>query len=168
MKQVFQFNKMGKQFLLPIILFAATLATTAQPLFQNKNTVSREIPIDKPFDQVEVMGDVTIILTNNFEGRLILHGDIDDLQLAKASVKNRKLIIDAKRKKRDNKLTLYLPVSGLDMLTTSGKTEVISSGTIKTKNLEILLYGSSIVSINYEGKLRVTPGTGYELERSIF
>ncbi|HET6766824.1 MAG TPA: DUF2807 domain-containing protein [Chitinophagaceae bacterium] len=163
MKQLFQSSKLGQRVLLPIIVFTISLVTEAQPYFQNTVTRSREIQLTQPFDEVEVVGDVTIILTNNFEGRVLFLGDINDLQLAKATIKNKKLIIDAGRKKSGSKLTIYLPASGLDLLTTSGKTEILSSGTIKTSHLELLLNGSSLVSVHYDGKLTVTPGTGYEL-----
>jgi hypothetical protein len=163
MKQLFQFRKLGQRVLLPIIVFTTSLVTASQPYFSNTVAGSREIQLNKPFDEVEVVGDVTIILTNSFEGRVLFFGDINDLQLAKATIKNQKLIIDANRKNTRNKFTVYLPATGIDLLTTAGKTEILSSGTIKTRNLEILLNGSSLVSVNYDGKLTVTPGTGYEL-----
>jgi hypothetical protein len=49
------------------------------------------------------------------------------------------------------------------LLIASGKTEILSSGTIKTRDLEIFLNGSSYVSVRYDGKLNIVPGAGFEL-----
>lgn len=164
MKQLCQFRKPGTRFLLSIIAFIFSLLASAQSYFQKPVTLSRRIELVKAFNEVEVLGDVTIILTNNLEGKVLFHGDPKDVRFAKATIKNKKLIIDANNKRSFSKMTVYLPASGFNSLITSGKTEILSSGTIKVHDLEILLNGSSLVSINYDGKLRVTPGTGYELE----
>lgn len=162
MKQLFQILKPGKLFL-PVIAFAISLTTSAQPYFQKQEIQFREIELFKAFNEIEVSGDVTIILTNNLENKIIFRGYTKDLLQARASVKNGKLLVDVNRQRRHEKFTVYLPVSGISSLITSGKTEVRSAGTIKIQDLEILLNGSSLVSINHDGKLKVTPGAGYEI-----
>jgi putative autotransporter adhesin-like protein len=163
MKQLFQFQNLGKRFLLPVVVFTISLAASAQNYSQTPLIQSREVELLKAYTEVEVIGDVTIILTNNLEGKILFRGDPKEVEAAKAIIKNRKLIIHAHRKRSRNKFTVYLPVSTISSLITSGKTEVLSSGTIKTPNLEILLNGSSFVSVRYDGKLNVVPGTGYDL-----
>lgn len=163
MKQLFQLQKLGKQFLLPVIAFTISIAASAQTYSLTPLVQSREIEILKAYSEVEVIGDVTIILTNNLEGKILFRGDPKEVEAAKATIKNRKLIIDAHRKRSRNIFTVYLPVSTVSLLITSGKTEVLSSGTIKTPGLEIFLNGSSFVSVRYDGKLNIVPGTGFEL-----
>jgi hypothetical protein len=46
---------------------------------------------------------------------------------------------------------------------TNGETEILSLGTIKSKDLEIILNGHSRISVNYTGKLKILPGLGYAL-----
>ena len=163
MKQSFQIHKLGKQFFLPVVLFTISLAASAQNYSQPPLMQTREVELPKTFTEVEVLGDVTIILTHDIEGKIVFRGDPKEVEAAKATIKNRKLIIDAHRKRSHNKFTVYLPVSTIRLLATSGKTEVLSSGTIKTRDLEIFLNGSSFVSVRYDGKLNIVPGTGYEL-----
>jgi hypothetical protein len=163
MKQVFQFHKLGKRFVLPLIVFTISLAATAQTDFHTPLIQSREIELVKKYDQVEVIGDVTIILTDNLEGKLVFRGNLKEVQAAKVSIKNKKLIIDANRKRGAGKFTVYLPASTMRLLIASGKTEILSSGTIKTRDLEIFLNGSSYVSVRYDGKLNIVPGAGFEL-----
>jgi hypothetical protein len=166
MKQLFKSGKLGKSILLPFIAIAVSIATSAQPYFQKSLVESREIKLIKEFNKIEVAGDVTIILTHNIEGKVFFYGHPEDVQVSKAFIKNGRLVIDANRKKTLNKLTVYLPASNIRSLVTSGKTEIFSSGTIKAQDLEILLNGSSLVSINYDGHLKITPGMGYELTES--
>ena len=163
MKQLFQFHNLGKRFLLPVVVFTISFAVSAQTYSVAPLIQSRDVEIPKEFNIVEVIGDVTIILTNNLEGKIVFRGDPNEVEAAKVTTKNRKLIIHAHRKRSHNKFTVYLPVSTLRLLSTSGKTEVLSSGTIKTQDLEIFLNGSSFVSVRYDGNLNIVPGTGYEL-----
>ena len=163
MKQLFQFHKPGKRFFLPIIIFTISLTASAQTFSLTPLTQLREVELFKAYTDVEVIGDVTIILTNNLEGKIVFRGDPKEVEAAKATIKNRKLIIDAHRRRSFHKFTIYLPVSTTRLLITSGKTEILSSGTIKTPGLEIFLNGSSFVSVRYDGKLNIVPGTGLEL-----
>ena len=163
MKQLFQFHKLGKRFFLPVVVFAMSLTAFAQPYSQPPLIESREVELLKAYNEVEVIGDVTIILTNNLEGKILFRGDPKEVEAAKATIKNRKLIIDADRKRSFNKFIVYLPVSTMKLLITSGKTEILSSGTIKAPDLEIFLNGSSFVSVRYDGKLNIVPGAGFEV-----
>jgi len=110
-----------------------------------------------------VRGNAVIVLTNNLTNSVVLRGDASDLQEATARVKKGKLIINTTRNYSGSKFIIYLPAGNINSLLTSGNTQILSSGTIKVSDLEILLSGSSHVSIHHEGKLRITPGTGYEI-----
>jgi hypothetical protein len=90
-------------------------------------------------------------------------GNPKDLNHIKTTLKNRKLLIDAQGKISSSKLTIYIPVINAALLVTNGKTEIFSLGTIKPKDLKIILNGDSRISVNYEGKLKILPGEGYDL-----
>ena len=80
---------------------------------------------------------------------------MNDLERVQASVKNERLVIKAEMKKRKSKLTVYIPIGNIASLIINGDTEVYSSGTIKTIDLEILLNGTSLGSVKYLGGLKV-------------
>lgn len=164
MKQLIQIRRLGKKLFLPLLAFTISWSASAQPYFQQPVIESREVELMKQFNEVEVVGDVTIILTNNLDGKILLQGEAEEIRLAKTFIKNKKLVIDVNRKKSLKKFVVYLPASKLNLLTTTGKTEIRSSGTINTSNLEIYLNGSAFVSVRYVGKLNVVPGAGYELD----
>lgn len=123
----------------------------------------KEINIMGWFHEVEVRGDVTVILTNGPAGKLWLNGSMDDLDRVQTSVKNERLIINAEMKRRKSKPTVYIPIVTVASLIINGDTEVYSSGTIKTNDLEIHLDGTSLVSVKYLGRLKVLAGERCEL-----
>jgi hypothetical protein len=123
----------------------------------------KEIKLSEIFQEIEIRGDITLILTNEPASKLLAKGNAKDLSRIKTTIKNGKLIIDAREKVTFSKLILYIPIVDADLLVTNGETEIFSLGTIKSKDLKIILNGDSRVSVNYEGKLKILPGKGYEL-----
>ena len=162
MKQLIQFYQNGKLFFV-LIALAIAGTTSAQQLFEDPVIQIRKIDIAEAFNKIEVRGNVIIVLTNDLTNRVVLRGDVNDLQEATARVKKEKLIINVTRNYYASKFIIYLPAGSINSLATSGNTQIVSSGTIKVSDLEILLYGSSHVSIRHEGNLRITPGPGYEI-----
>ena len=166
MKQLFKFRNLCKGFVLPIIALNSFLATTAQP-FLRSGIESRKIDLAETFNEIEVRGnDIKIILTDNLDGQLVFRGSPKDVQDEKATVINGKLIIDASRKKSYTEFKVYMSTANARSLVTFGKMEILSSGTIKTRDLKLILNGSSLVSINHDGNLKIVPGSGYEFANS--
>ncbi|HEU5168688.1 MAG TPA: DUF2807 domain-containing protein [Chitinophagaceae bacterium] len=162
MKQLIKFHQNGK-ILLVLIALAITATTSAQQFFEDPVTQTRKIDIAETFNKIEVQGNAVIVLTNNLTNSVVLRGDADDVELATARVKKGKLVINATKNFSGSKFIIYLPADNINSLVTSGNTQILSSGTIKVSDLEILLSGSSRVSIRHEGNLRITPATGYEI-----
>lgn len=164
MKQLIKFYQNGK-LLFVLIALAITGTTSAQQLFEDPVIQTRKIDIAETFNKIEVRGNAVIVLTNNLANSVVLRGDVNDLQDATARVKKGKLVINATKNYSGSKFIIYLPAGNINSLVTSGNTQILSSGTIKVSDLEILLSGASHVSIRHEGKLRITPGTGYEITK---
>jgi len=162
MKQLIKFHQNGK-LLLVIIALAATATTSAQQFFEDPLIKIKKIDIAETFNKIEVRGNAVIVLTNNLTNSVVLRGDVNDLEQATAKVRKGKLIINAIKNYNPSKFIIYLPAGNINSLVTSGNTQILSSGTIKVSDLEILLSGSSHVSIRHEGNLRISPGAGYEI-----
>ena len=161
MKQLIQISK-GKKLWVAVIALVITSTASAQQ-FEDPLTKIKKIDLAEPFNRIEVRGNAVIVLTNNLTNSVVLRGDVGDLEEVTTRVKKGKLIINANRSYYGTKFIIYLPAGNIHSLTTSGNTEILSSGTIKVSDLEILLSGSSHVSIQHEGNLRITPATGYEI-----
>lgn len=162
MKQLIQTQRSSKLFL-ALMALAITMTTSAQQFFEDPVAKIKKIDLTEPFNRIEVRGNAVIVLTNNLTNSVVLRGDANDVEEATARVKKGKLMINASRSYSATKFIVYLPADNINSLATSGITEILSSGIIKVSDLEILLYGSSRVSIKHEGKLKITPGTGYEI-----
>ena len=162
MKQLIKFHQNGK-LLLVIIALAVTATTSAQQFFEDPLIEIKKIDIAETFNKIEVRSNAVIVLTNNLTNSVVLRGDAGDLEQATARVRKGKLIINANKNYNAGKFIIYLPVGNINSLVTSGNTQILSAGTIKVSDLEILLSGSSHVSIRHEGNLRITPATGYEI-----
>jgi len=162
MKQLIKLYQNGK-FVLVLIALVVSATTSAQQFFEDPVSQVKKIDIAEAFNKIEVRGNAVIVLTNNLTNSVVLRGDVNDLQEATARVKKRKLVINVTRSYSGSKFIIYLPAGSINSLVTSGTTQILSSGTIKVSDLEILLSGSSRVSIRHEGNLRITPGAGYEL-----
>ena len=162
MKQLIQISK-GKKLLVAVIALVITATTSAQQFFEDPLFKVKKIDIAETFNKIEVRGNVVIVLTNNLTNSVVLRGDADDLEQATARVKKGKLVVNAAKNYSGSKFIIYLPAGSINSLVTFGNTQILSSGTIKVSDLEILLSGSSRVSIRHEGNLRITPGMGYEI-----
>jgi hypothetical protein len=162
MKQSIQFNQTRKLFL-ALMTLVITVTTSAQQFFEDPLIKVKKIDLAEAFNKIEVKGNAVIVLTNDLTNSVVLRGDAGDLEEATARVKKGKLIINASRSYYTSKFIIYLPANNINSLATSGITEILSNGTVKVSDLEILLSGSSRVSIRHEGKLKVTPTNGYEI-----
>ena len=162
MKQLIQISK-RKKLWVAVIALVITATTSAQQFFEDPLIKVKKIDIAETFNKIEVRGNAVIVLTNNLTNSVVLRGDVDDLEQATAKVRKGKLIINANKNYYGTKFIIYLPAGNINSLATLGNTEILSSGTIKVSDLEILLSGPSRVSIRHEGNLRITPGTGYEI-----
>ncbi|MBC7886791.1 MAG: DUF2807 domain-containing protein [Ferruginibacter sp.] len=145
------------------ILFTSLVATAQYHSIQSAFD-RKEINIGEAFQQVEVRGDVTLVLSNGPAGGLLLEGNQKDISGVKTILKNGQLVIDAAKKKSFAKLVVYIPAADIKSLIVYGAAEIFSSGKIKTPELEIILNGESFVTVNYEGIVKVTAGEEYYLE----
>jgi len=125
--------------------------------------VHQEINNRQGFDNVEIAGEVTVVLTNSQSRNIILQGNSKDVNIVKTTEKDRTLEINAEKKKTASKLIVYLPVADMHSLRVTGNAQIFSSGNIKIDDLEIILNGDAMVKVYCYGNLKVRPAEGYEL-----
>jgi hypothetical protein len=153
------------------ISITAQTASARPSMFSEYNPTGDRMPvkgvkeIDLPgvFQEIEIRGNITVILTNEPDSKLLARGNPKDLSRIKTTLKDQKLLIDAQKKISFSKLTIYVPVTNADLLVTKGQTEIFSLGTITARDLKIILNGDSKISVDYKGNLKILPGLGYAL-----
>lgn len=154
----------GKKLLLPALTIAIVTTSHAQvyPIAQSTSAY-KELAIGQEFENVEITGDVTVVLTNAMSSNIVLRGTGKDINTVKTIEKERSLEINAEKKKTGSRLIVYLPVVNMHSLRVSGNAQIFSSGDIKVDDLEIILNGNALVKVYCYGNLKVTPAEGYEL-----
>jgi len=146
--------------------FVLSIFMSVHAQFHANNPVAiayKEMNSSQAFENVEVTGDVIVVLTNAQNNDIKMKGNSRDIEMVTMMETDNKLEINAERKKTVSKLIVYLPVSKMHSLKISGDTKVFSSGDIVVDDLEIKVEGDSMVKVYYHGKLTVTPAEGYEL-----
>ena len=154
----------SQKFFLSVLVLGAFISVNAQLHGNNPTAIAhKEIKNGQTFENVEVSGDVIVVLTNAQNNDIVLKGNSKDIDMVTAIEKENKLEINAERKKTVSKLVVYLPVARMRSLKITGDAKVFSSGDIVADDLEIIVKGDSMVKVSYQGKLTVTPADGYEM-----
>lgn len=146
---------------LAVVIFMSSHAQV-YPVAQLSATY-KEIKKSRPFESINVNGDVTVILTNEQTSNIMLRGNDKDISLVETIERGKTLEINAEKKRTASKLIVYLPVDDLHSLKVTGNAQIFSSGNIVVDNLEVILNGSSMVRVYCYGSLKVTTAEGYEL-----
>ena len=122
--------------------------------------VHKEIRNSQAFENVEIRGDITLVLTNEQRSDIQLQGNLMDIDMVTTVEKDNKLEITAK--KNASEVIVFVPVNKMHSLKINGDAKVFSSGDIVVDDLVITLKGDSMVKVYHHGKLTVIPAEGYE------
>ncbi len=125
--------------------------------------IRKEVIIEKPFQSIIINGDISVILTNNPAGAIMVEGNENDLNKIRYKNKNNELILDASRKKSFAQITIYLSATMLKHMLINGDGDISSTGIIKTDDLHVWLNGDINVEINTIGKVSADAYNGYDL-----
>jgi hypothetical protein len=153
-----------RKLLMPALGLVIFMTSHAQfdPVGQLTPT-SREIINSHVFENIEIKGDVTVILTNEQTRNIMVRGIDKDISLVTTTGNEKTLEINAEKKRTSSNLVIFLPVADMHSLKVIGDAKIFSSGNIAVDNLEIILNGNSMVRVYCYGSLKVTPAEGYEL-----
>jgi hypothetical protein len=153
-----------QKFYLPVFTLLISIVAAAQ-VHPNRSPVvdRKEINVSEPFQQIEVRGNVNVILTNAPAGYILLEGNYKDIGHVETILGKGKVVIDAQEKQSFSNLNVYVSSANLSSLTINGDGDVRSLGTVKTSELELILNGIVGVEVRNEGKVKVIPGEGYDL-----
>ena len=126
--------------------------------------IRKEVKVENHFKSVRINGDISMILTNEPAGTLMMEGNEKVLNNIRYKVRNNELTIDAHKKNRLDKLTIYLSAATLQTMQVNGDSFVSSTDVIKPDNLQIWLNG--IITVNLKtikGHVKVDAFDGYDM-----
>lgn len=121
----------GRKIFLHMLALIVSAAAFSQSQPCNAPAERKEVVIQDYFVEVEVKGEITVILTTAPAGELMVEGNVLDVATVKTSVKKGRLIIEADKKKCNSKLTVFLSVTNVDTLIINRESEIFSFGKIK-------------------------------------
>lgn len=143
------------------LLFVTTLSTASHAPF-----IRKKIVLPEKIQEVEINGDVSIILTNDAPGSVYVDGMPAYTELVTVTTKKGKLTVSDRNKSRFFKITLYIPAGDIHSLTVNGNTTISSAEIIHTDKLLITLNGLSVVKLASakKGKIKVKAAGEYDLD----
>jgi len=115
--------------------------------------IRKELKVESVFQSIRIEGDISVVLTNDPAGTVIVEGREKELTKIKAAFKNNILIIDVNRKNFFAKLTLYLSAITLQTIQLNGDANISSIEFIKSDHLHMSLNGNIKVKVKTMGQL---------------
>ena len=154
-----------------ICLAAFSLFTSAFAIANNHpaedDIIRKTVNIEDFFRNVTIHGNISVVFTTEAPRMVIIEGKAKNISHIKATVKNSRLIIDARSAKNLAGTTVYISSSMVKSLNVNGDGTVTSDGIMRTKDLLITLNGNSLVHLASaeKGKIKVEAADGYELHK---
>ena len=126
--------------------------------------IRKELKVENAFQNIRIEGDISVVLTNDPAGTVIVEGKEKELNKIKADLKNNILIIDVNRTNIFGKLTLYLSAITLQTIQLNGDATISSIEFIKSGHLHMSLNGNIKVKVNTMGQLSFDTPDDIELK----
>lgn len=143
------------------LMFVTTLSMASHAPF-----IRKKIVLPEKIQEVEINGDVSIILTNDAPGSVYVDGMPAYTELVTVTTKKGKLTVSDGNKSRFFKTTIYIPAADVHSITVNGNTTISSEEIIDTDKLLITLNGISVVKVSSskKGKINVKAAGEFELD----
>lgn len=115
--------------------------------------IKKELKVESAFQNIRIEGDISVILTNDPAGTVIIEGKEKEVNKIRHVLKNNTLMIDVNRKNIFAKLTLYLSAIKLQTIQLNGDANISSIEFIKSAYLHMSLNGDISVKVKTMGQL---------------
>ncbi len=134
-------------------LFGATI--------RGSGNVVAEDRLLSPFEQINVEGAISVIITQGNEQLIQIEADDNIIPIIETEVRSRELRIDNSRKYRsDNPVRIYITAPEISKIKMSGSGSVYSENTLEGNLLHLQTYGSGNVDLALDYETLETEGRG--------
>jgi hypothetical protein len=138
---------------LPFLLLLCSFKQEKKSNLQKSPVVKKELKIDGSFKKILVRGNVSIVLTNDAAGTVIIEGKEKLVSKIKSVFENNTLSVDLTPNRWFAKLTIYLSAKTLESLQVNGDGNISSFDFIQSDHLHISLNGDIKVKVKTLGQL---------------
>ena len=117
------------------------------------SVLRKQFKIESAFQSIRIEGDISLVLTNDPTGTVIIEGKENELKKINPVLEKKILIINANRKPLFAKLTMYLSAITLQAIQLNGDGNISSIDFIQSECLHISLNGNINVKVKTMGQL---------------
>jgi Putative auto-transporter adhesin, head GIN domain len=126
--------------------------------------IRKELKVERTFEHIHIEGDISLVLTNDPAGTIIIEGKEKELKKIRPVFEKNVLIIDANRKQLFAKLTIYLSAITLQTIQLNGDGNISSIAFIQSEYLHISLNGNIKVKVKTMGQISFDTPDDIELQ----
>ena len=148
---------------LPSLFLLASFKPGANNGVKDLPVIRKQLKVENAFQSIRIDGDISVMLTNDPAGTIIIEGKENELNKIKAGVKNNMLIVNSERKKIFSKLTIYLSAITLRSVQLNGDGNISSNDFIRSDQLHLWLNGNINVKVKTMGQLSLDAAEDIEL-----
>lgn len=159
----FPFSLVSCLFLL--VSFLISLTALARKIGDNKPVFTRTIVLSEIFQQLEVWGNIEIVLTPEMSDSITIEGTTVDINLVGVKLKRGTLSVRAKWVNQASTTKIIIPAAMLNSVQVYGNAVISSAGELNTPKLKVFLDGEAQVKILSRGQVDVQASDGYYLTK---
>ena len=141
------------KFIFPLLLLLCSFKPAENNQLQKSSIVKKELKISGNFKKIRLEGNVSVVLTNDPAGTIIIEGKEKLVNKVRAVFENNTLIVVVNPNHWFPKLTIYLSAKTLQSLQLNGDGNISSIDFIQSDNLHISLNGDIKVKVKTMGQL---------------
>ena len=150
------------------IITAAFVLATGFTASAGTNHETNKVSLESSFSRVVVEDGIELRLTESNENAMEFSGSDADVKSVDWRIKNGTLYIKSKKGSLKTKVTIALNVNELNSLHVLGNSDVISSGELQSKNLDVYIDGlgnkAGVVALRTTGAILLEQADGTEIE----
>ena len=117
------------------------------------SVVRKELKVESPFKSIRLEGNVSVVLTNDPAGTIIIEGKENLVNKIRTVFENNTLIVDVIPNHWFAKITIYLSAKTLQSLQLNGDGKISSIDFIQSDHLHISLNGDIKVKVKTMGQI---------------
>lgn len=110
-----------------------------------------------------VLDNIDVVLLENVPDEISVKVDDRVLDLLRVKISNQTLELSARKFSTDQRITVYVPVNGLESISLKGSAFITAKEVLNTDNLELYLSGAARIALRTSGKIKVKSLGDYEI-----
>jgi len=142
-----------------------SLTALAKKIGDKNPVYSKTIVVGDIFQQLEVWGNIEIVLTPDLSDSIIVEGSTVDINLVGIKLKKGTLSVRGKWISPTSTTKLIIPAAMLNTIKVYGNAVISSAGELAMPELRVYLDGEARVKIRSRGHVNVEASDGYYLTK---